>query len=397
MSAVTPVVAFPRLAEPLTLGPKRLRNRVFQAPMSVCYADADGLVTRPMIEHYGRRAAGGVGMVITENIAISAAGRQLPQQALISDERQLPGLRALAQEIQRHGALAVVQLVHAGRYAGPWERYAERRRLAPSAVPFPLPMGEVCPDEITPAEIARSVEEFAAAAALARRAGFDGVEIHGAQGFLVSSFQSPRMNHREDAYGGSFENRCRFPLEVVHAVVEAAGPEMLVGYHLMSDELMPGGWEMNDAVRFARLLAGRGIQFLMPIASTFESLRTPPNLGLFSRPLFQHALAVRLSAEQDIPVLTNGRFGDPADGEAALERGEAVAVGLARPLLTDPDWYLKAQSGRTAEIRTCPCDPPNCLLTQLSGSVCTGWHPDVQDAGYSGYNVPSSASASALR
>ena len=383
----TSVATYPHLSAPTQLGPKLLRNHVFHAPMSVCYADPDGYVTREMIEHYGRRAQGGVAMVITENLAVNVAGRQLPKQGLIADERHLPGLTELASEIKRHGALAVVQIVHSGRYAGPWQDYAARRRLAPSAISFPLPPDQtVTPQEITREEIAESIEAFATATRLAVRAGFDGVEIHGAQGFLVSSFLSTRMNAREDEYGGSFENRSRFPLEVVDAVVAAAGPDTLVGYHLMSDEMMPGGWTLDDAIRFGRELGPRGVHFVMPIATTFESLRAPENLGLFDRHMFQHHLAVRLSQELDIPVLANGKLGDPADAEAVLARGEAAAVGLARPLLADPDWVNKVLSGREREIRKCACDPPTCLRTQMTGSTCNAWPEAVKQAGCSGYN-----------
>jgi 2,4-dienoyl-CoA reductase (NADPH2) len=377
--------AFPLLDQELQLGPKRLRNRVFQAPMSVSYGDERGHVTRKVVEHYGRRAQGGVGMVITENLAISEAARQLPLQMLIAEEEHLPGLTELAREIQSHGAIAVAQIVHSGRYAGPWERYDERRRLAPSAIPFTLPVGEVCPDEITLAEIEETIEEFAQATRLARRAGFDGVEIHGAQGFLLASFLSPRMNHRTDAYGGSFENRCRLTLAVVDAVREAAGDELVVGVHLMSDELMPGGWSIEDAVALGRLLQERGVHFVLPVAATFESLRAPENLGLFGRPKFQHHDVVRLTAELDIPVLANGRLGDPAEAEEVLRLGEAAAIGLARPLLSDPDWYRKVQAGRVADVHVCACDPPTCLLTQLTGSLCNAWSETIKARGFLGY------------
>jgi 2,4-dienoyl-CoA reductase (NADPH2) len=380
-------MAYPNLCAPTQLGPKRLRNHVFQAPMSVCYADENGYVTRAMVEHYARRSQGGVAMVITENLAVNLAGRQLPKQGMISEERFLPGLRELASEIKRHGALAVVQVVHSGRYAGPWQEYGARRRLAPSAISFPLPPDQVVtPQEITREEIAESVLAFATAASLAREAGFDGVEIHGAQGFLISSFQSPRMNQRTDEYGGSFENRSRFALEVVDAVVAAAGPDMLIGYHLMSDEMMPGGWTVEDGVRFGRELAPRGVHFVMPIATTFESLRAPQNLGLFDKHMFQHHLAIRLAQELDLPVLANGKLGKPSDAEGVLERGEAAAVGLARPLLVDPDWMNKVEENREEDIHTCPCDPPTCLRTQLTGSICNCWPETVRDDGYLGYN-----------
>jgi 2,4-dienoyl-CoA reductase-like NADH-dependent reductase (Old Yellow Enzyme family) len=256
-------------------------------------------------------------------------------------------------------------------------------------VPFPLtPYRIVTPQEITREEIARSLEELASAARLARRAGFDGVEIHGAQGFLISSFQSPRMNRRDDEYGGSFEHRCRFALEAVDAIVAAAGPDLLVGYHLMGDEMMDGGWSIEDALALGRVLGARGVHFVVPIAGTFEALHRSENRGLFDRPLFQHDLAVRLSQELDIAVLANGKLGDPADAEGVLERGEAAAVGLARPLLADPDWMLKVQEGRPEEIETCACagTPPTCVRTQLTGSICDAWPDAIKADGYSGFN-----------
>jgi 2,4-dienoyl-CoA reductase (NADPH2) len=378
--------SFDQLVKPLRLGPKLLRNSIFQAPMSVSYAELDGTVSRKLAEHYGRRAQGGVGMVITENFAISVAGRQLPRQGLVSDASFLPGLTMLATEIKRHGAVAVLQIVHAGRYAGPWDNYGARRRLAPSAIPFPLPMGQVCPAEITHEEIEQTVAEFGAATELAREAGFDGVEIHGGQGFLVSSFLTPRMNKREDEYGGSFENRCRFPLAVVDAVAAAAGPEVLVGFHLMSDELMPGGWEVDDAVRLGIELESHGVHFVMPIASTFESMGAAPQAGLFDRRMFQHDEARRLATKLNLPVLTNGGFGDPEDANRVMAEGEVAAVGLARPLFADPDWLAKVVSRRQSEIRRCSCAPATCLRTQLTGSICNAWTDTEKERGFLGYD-----------
>ena len=380
---------FPHLFEPLQVGNKTMRNRIVHAPMSVCYADDEGYVTREEVEHYARRAQGGAGMVITENFAVSTSGRQLPKQTNIWDEKHLPGLSELASEVQRHGALAVTQIVHAGRYAGPWSEYEYQRRLAPSAVPFPLlPEVVATPQEITKEEIQEAIEAFANAAGLAQEAGFDGVEIHAAQGFLISEFLSPHMNRRTDEYGESFENRVRFALEVVRETKGRVGEDFIVGVQLMSDELMPGGWILEEAVELSKRLEEAGVNFILPVPVTFEALKLPENQGLYGRTLHGLDGAIAIKRAVDIPVIANGKLDDPYVAEHVLKHGEGDAVALARPLLADPDWVKKVQAGMVEEIRTCSCNPPTCLQTQLTGAVCMSWPEDIQEQGYLGYNSP---------
>jgi 2,4-dienoyl-CoA reductase (NADPH2) len=353
--------------------------------MSVCYGDADGYVTRPQVEHYARRARGGSGTIITENFAVSTAGRQMRRQTMVSSDDHVPGLAELAGGVKAYGALAMVQLVHAGRYAGPWDAYHEARRLAPSAVPFELTPGRiVTPHEITPEEIAAAIAEFGRAARLCERAGFDGVDVHGAQGFLISEFLSPLMNRRTDEWGGSFDNRVRFALEVVREVRRRTSPDFVVGFHLMSDELIDGGWSPKDAAQLAPLLVAEGVRFLFAIPATFETLRLPANFGLYGRPRYGVGDAAVLKHAVDVPVVANGRLGDPVDAVGVLERGDADAIGLARPLFVDPDWPRKVAQGDLASVRTCPCDPPNCLRTQLSGAICDHWPPAAVARGYLG-------------
>jgi 2,4-dienoyl-CoA reductase (NADPH2) len=374
------------LFEPLQLGARTARNRIVHAPMSVCYGDADGFVTTPLVEHYARRAKGGVGVVVTENFAVNVPGRQMPRQTVVSGPEHLPGLRQLAGEIKRHGALSLVQLVHAGRYAGPWDVYEQARRLAPSPVPFELtPARVVTPAEITEAEIEESIEAFGRAARLCEQAGFDGVDIHAAQGFLLSEFLSPTMNRRTDSWGGEFANRIRLTLEVLREVRRRTSPDFVVGVHLMSDELTTDGWTIKDAVRLAPLLAGEGADFVFPIPATFESLRLPPNLGLFGRPGYGLADVAAIRQATGTTIIANGGLGDPAAAAAVLESGDADAIGLARPLFTDPDWPAKVAAGTPEEIRTCPCDPPQCLRTQLTGAVCAHWPAEARAQGYLGY------------
>ena len=385
---MTRTTMFARLFDPLPVGGRTARNRIVHAPMSVCYGDENGYVTRPEIEHYARRAKGGAGIVITENFAVNWPGRQMPRQTMVDNDSHLPGLSELASEIKRHGALAMAQIVHAGRYAGPWEVYHHARRLAPSAVPFELTAGRIeTPHEITPEEIAETIAAFGQAARLCEQAGFDGVDVHGAQGFLISEFLSPVMNQRTDEWGGSFANRIRFALEVVREVRHRTSSRFLVGFHLLSDELTGDGWTVKDAVRLAPLLAAEGVQFLFGIPATFESLRKPPNVGLYARRMYSVPDNAALKQVVDIPVIANGQLGDPNDAVGVLERGDADAIGLARPLFTDPDWPRKVADGALDTIRACPDDPPACVRTQLFGAVCDHWPPEAIADGYLGYQA----------
>ncbi|GGX19231.1 oxidoreductase [Pigmentiphaga litoralis] len=374
------------LSSPLTIGRKTLRNRIVHAPMSVCYADDAGTITDAMVQHYARRAAGGVGMVITENVAVSPTGRQMPRQPGLWDEEGLPGARALASGIKAHGALAVMQIVHAGRYGGPWDQYEMARRVAPSAIPFPLPGKTVTPQEITEDEIQEVVACFARTARLAIDAGFDGVELHAAGGLLISQFLSPRMNTRNDRYGGSHENRCRFAVEVTRAVRKAIGQGALLGAHLMADELIEGGFTLAHAVQVGKLLQDNGCDFLMPVVGTFETLRNGPQVGINKRPLFQLQHAIDIKRGVEIPVIANGGLGCPHTAESILATTDLAAIGLARPLFADPDWANKVLSGQAAQVQICPCDTNACLRSQLTGGFCEIWPEHQKARGYYGFD-----------
>ena len=381
------MMMFPKTVESWMLRGKSVRNRVVHAPMSVCYADENGRATRAMAEHYGRRAMGGAGIVITENVAVSRVGRQMPKQPMLADCDAIDGYREVCREIKRHGALAIMQIVHAGRYAGPWDVYERDRRLCPSAVPFALtPDRAVTPQEITEQEIERCIDEFVTTAMLAEEAGWDGVELHGAQGFLISSFLSPRMNRRTDAWGGAFENRVRFALEVARSVRRAVSSEFILGMQLMSDELAPGGWTLPEAVRLAALLQEVDLDFVLPVVSTFETMKSPQNIQRMREPMFQHRETTAIKAATSMMVFANGRIDTPERVEHVLAAAEADAVAMARALFADPDWVLKLAAGREREIRSCGCPNSLCLRTQLTGSLCECWPQQAKSAGFLGYD-----------
>ena len=261
---------------PLDAGNLKLCSRLICGPMFVGYANIDGTVSDRMLAHYERRAKGKPAMVITEHMAVNAAGARFPNTVVLSDRKCLSGLTTLAARIKRHGPVAVAQIYHAGRYAGPWEQYSKARRLAPSAVPFPL-WGdmEATPHEMTLEDIQETIHAFADAAALIQEAGFDGVELHGATGYLLSQFLSPRINTREDGYGGTLDNRMKFPLEVYAAVRSAVGSRFIVGCQYLVREWVSGGWDFPEAGQFAQRLQKEGIDYFIPQGGTIESWNDP--------------------------------------------------------------------------------------------------------------------------
>jgi len=380
-----PLQGSPMLGTPFVLNRHRLPNRVVHAPMSVCYADENGMPGQAMIEHYARRARGGAALVIVENVAVSERGRQLPKQPLMTPAKAYrEPYRTLARAIHEEGALGVLQIAHAGRYAGPWENYDADVRHAPSAASFELLGRRVTPTAMTLADIEQAMQDFEATARLALEAGFDGVELHGAAGLLIAQFMSPRMNHRTDIYGGNLENRCRFALELARRVRAAIGGDALLGFHLFADELHPEGSAVEDACWLAQRLEEAGCDFLMPSLGSFETLRLPENAGLNTRPAYQMEACRRIKQAVSIPVIANGGLGDPQQAEQALLDGSADLIGLARPLFKDPDWARKVLSQPPVQPDPCTCRSMRCLSSQKTGGVCEQWPAAVQVQGYLG-------------
>ena len=192
------------------------------------------------------------------------------------------------------------------------------------------------------------------------------------------------MNHRSDEYGGNFAGRVRLTLEVTQAVVEAVGDDMLVGLHLMSDEMMPGGWEPSDAVRLAQLIGNLGVDFIAPIPTTFESLRDQRSRGNGDPTRLRPEVFRSISEVTTVPLFANGGLGHPATAESVVAEDVAAAVMLGRAVLTDPDWANKHLGRNEHPLVTCRCEPPTCLATQISGAICHAWSPDDQRRGYVG-------------
>jgi 2,4-dienoyl-CoA reductase-like NADH-dependent reductase (Old Yellow Enzyme family) len=338
------------LFEPYTLRSLTIPNRVWMSPMCQYSAEATGPDAGAPgdwhLAHLGARAAGAAGLILTEATAVSAVGRISPYDLGIWNDTQVDAFRRITRFIASQGAVPGIQLAHAGRKAStgkPWEdggpvspEDGGWEVVAPSAVPFAE--GHPLPAELTTEGIAEIVREFADAARRALAAGFQVAEVHGAHGYLVHQFLSPHSNRRTDAYGGSFENRIRFALEVVDAV-RAVWPEDLPLFFRTSatDWLDDGGWTAEETVLLANELVAHGVDLMdVSTGGNVAGARIP------LRPGYQVPFATRVKNETRMPVAAVGLITEPDQAEKILANGEADAVLLARELLRDPSWAQHA-------------------------------------------------------
>ena len=333
------------LFEPLTIKSVTLRNRIGVSPMCM-YSSEDGVATDWHLVHLGARAAGGAGLVIAEATAVSPEGRISPGCAGLWADKQIEPLARVVRFLKQHGAVAGLQIAHAGRKASaarPWEGSAHLANsaggwdtLAPSAMAYGGGLTKV-PHEMTRADIARVQNNFAAAAKRALAAGYEWLELHAAHGYLFHEFLSPISNHRTDDYGGSFENRIRF-LSDTAAAVRAVWPDSLpLTIRLSCTDWMEGGWTLDESVELARRLKAAGLDLVDCSSSGNVHAARPP-----SGPGFHVPLSDRIRREAGIATAVVGLITEPAQADEIIRAGKADVVLLARELLRDPNWPLRA-------------------------------------------------------
>ncbi|MGJ5817517.1 NADH:flavin oxidoreductase/NADH oxidase [Paludibaculum fermentans] len=352
------------MSEPVLFSPLKLRgltlpNRVVVSPMCQ-YSAVDGVANDWHLVNAGSRAVGGVGLFIVEASGVEARGRITPGDLGIYNEEQIAPLRRIVNFLHSQGTAAGIQLAHAGRKAScdlPWLGGKQLsldnggwQTVAPSAIPFAE--GERPPAELSKAELAELVAKFAAAARRALEAGFDVVEIHGAHGYLLSEFLSPLANHRTDEYGGSFENRTRFPLEVTDAVRAAWPADKPLFYRITSSDWAPGGWTADDTVRFAAVLKQHGVDLL-----DCSSGGTVPYAKIPVGPGYQVQFAERVRKEAGLATGAVGVITEAPQAEAILSEGKADLVLLAREMLREPYWAILAAK----QLGAAPRVPPQYL------------------------------------
>jgi len=360
------------LFTPFHVGCLRLKNRITMTPMHLGYANREGAVTELMLAHYREMATSGAALIVVENAGIAPSGLGSPLMLRADSDSFVEGLTQLSRAIHDAGAVAFLQLNHAGRYA-----YGNDR-LAPSPVPF----RDVIPREMSQEEIRLTVDAFAAAAVRTKEAGFDGVELHGGAGYLLAQFLSPRTNMREDDYGGSGERRMRFPLEVFERVKAAVG-DYLIGYRFIVDEFLPRGLNAEGTLPFANELASRGVAYLSTMVGVLESFQLPACAELNRIEGGQSPYAAIIKEKiQGTPVITAGRIQTPETAEMILREGRADLIGLARILFADPLWPKKA-AGEIAHPIV-PCTPTCTLCTRRAfapkPAMCSRWERDRRRA-----------------
>jgi 2,4-dienoyl-CoA reductase-like NADH-dependent reductase (Old Yellow Enzyme family) len=343
-----------RLFESFSIGPLRLANRIVIAPMCQ-YSATDGCAGDWHLIHWGHLALSGAGLLIVEATAVSPAGRITPQDLGLYSDAGEAALRRVLGSVRANSPIAVaMQIAHAGRKAStrvPWEGGAQIRpdepqgwkTLAPCAVPFsesndpPLALDE--------AGLARVRNEFAEAARRAARLGLDGVEIHAAHGYLLHQFLSPLSNRRQDRYGGSLENRMRFPLEVFDAVRGAFAADRPVWVRISATDWVPGGWDLDDSVAFARALKARGCAAIHVSGGGLSPAQDVP-----LAPGYQVPYAQRIKADVGLPTIAVGLITEPEQAEAIVAGGQADAVALGRAMLYDPRWPWHAAARLGAQV-----------------------------------------------
>jgi 2,4-dienoyl-CoA reductase-like NADH-dependent reductase (Old Yellow Enzyme family) len=342
------------LFEPLPIGELRLANRIVIAPMCQ-YSAEDGNATDWHMIHLGHLALSGAGLMILEATAVSPKGRISPQDLGLYNDANEAALGRVLAAVRAYSPMPVaIQLSHAGRKASSWPPWEGGAQIPPDAptgwkteAPSPVPHS---PDEDVPLALDRAGmdrvrADFVAAARRAARLGLDGIEIHGAHGYLLHQFLSPIANKREDEYGGSLENRMRFPLEVFDAVRAAFPAQKPVWMRISATDWVPGGWDIKGTVALSKALKARGCAAIHVTTGGVS-----PEQAIKLGPGYQVPYAQRVKAEVGLPTIAVGLITEPEQAESIIANNEADAVSLARAMLYDPRWPWHAAAKLGARV-----------------------------------------------
>ncbi|PML75487.1 NADPH-dependent 2,4-dienoyl-CoA reductase [Enterovibrio norvegicus] len=341
---------YPHLLAPLDLGFTQLKNRVLMGSMHTGLEESnDGF--KKLSAFYAERAKGGVGLIVTGGFSPNFRGRLHPLSAQFSSGRAARAHRNITDAVHENGGKIALQLLHAGRYA--------MHPFALSASEVRSPISKFAPSEMSERQIRNTISDFAKSSELAREAGYDGVEIMGSEGYLINQFICKRSNNRYDAWGGSYANRSRFPIEIVKAVRERVGKDFIIIFRLSMLDLVEQGSTHDEVVELAKALEAAGVTILNTGIGWHEA-RVPTIATQVPRAAFSW-VTERLKGEVNIPLVTCNRINTPEVGESILSSGQADMVSMARPFLADANFVVKAEADRSDDINTCIACNQACL------------------------------------
>ena len=364
---------YPHLFSPFRLGHLTLPNRFALTATAEVFSHGDGFTNKRSIHYLCERAEAGVGLLITGNRLVDFHSQAPCRGYTFGHIREGLGReRELARAVHERGAAIFAQFNHFGAHANSFGADDYRVLMAPS--PLKSPVWNETPKEMETEDLERLAEHFALCAALVREAGFDGAEIHMTNSYLLHQFLSPVYNQRTDAYGGSFENRLRFPLQVLAAVRARAGRDFVVGVRLTVDENLPGGMGPDAWAEVGRRIAVTGhADYLGVSAGTYHSFRAQVGIEDLPDGYLVPATAKLKQAVPTLPVMASGGLQDPQLAERILAAGEADLIGLSRPLLADADYVQKIREGREREVRRCIRCNQGCIARLFKGApvACT--------------------------
>ena len=334
--------SYPHLMAPLDLGFRTIKNRSLMGSMHTNLEEAPNGFER-MAAYYAARAAGGIGMIVTGGFAPNIEGGGMPNATMIATDEDIEKHKLITQAVHKEDGVICLQILHTGRYA-------YQPKLV-SCSPLQAPINPFVPRELDEAGIEKQIQDFVNCALNSQKAGYDGVEIMGSEGYFINQFICKRTNHRTDRWGGSYENRIRLALEIVRRTREAVGDAFIIIFRLSMLDLVEGGSTWQEVVELAKGIEKVGATIINTGVGWHEA-RVPTIATSVPRGAFVE-LTKRMKQEVSIPLCTTNRINTPEVAEEILAGGNADIVSMARPMLADPDFMLKAQAGKSDEINTC--------------------------------------------
>ena len=352
--------AYPHLLKPLDLGFTTLKNRVLMGSMHIGLEEAPQGYER-MAAFYAERAKGDVGLIVTGGVSPNDDGVVFSHGTKLDTVEEAEKHKVITQAVHEAGGKIAMQILHTGRYS------YQANNVAPSAIQAPI--NPIKPKALSSAEVQQTIDDFANCAKLAQYAGYDGVEIMGSEGYLINEFIAARTNHRDDEWGGSYENRIRFPIEIVKRTRALVGENFIIIYRLSMLDLVEGGSSFDEVIQLAKEIEKAGATIINTGIGWHEA-RIPTIATKVPRAAFTW-VTEKLKGEVSIPLITSNRINTPEMAEHVLALGHADMVSMARPMLADAEFVLKASQGRSDEINTCIGCNQACLDHIFSMKIAT--------------------------